>query len=83
MAALWYGSNWATSFRPNNDVAKYITISAITGIWIFIVHTGLTSAFDADHIAAIDNTVRKMIQHNQDPMGVGRQNSGYRHRTRL
>lgn len=32
---------------------------------------GLRHAFDADHIAAIDNTVRKLIQQKQDPLGVG------------
>ena len=38
----------------------------------FLSYTlGLRHAFDADHIAAIDNTVRKMIQQKQDPMGVG------------
>lgn len=38
----------------------------------FLAYTlGLRHAFDADHIAAIDNTVRKMIQQKQDPMGVG------------
>ena len=38
----------------------------------FLSYTlGLRHAFDADHIAAIDNTVRKMIQQNQDPMGIG------------
>ncbi|WP_088227979.1 HoxN/HupN/NixA family nickel/cobalt transporter [Desulfosporosinus sp. FKB] len=38
----------------------------------FLAYTlGLRHAFDADHIAAIDNTVRKMIQQEQDPMGVG------------
>lgn len=39
---------------------------------VFLSYTlGLRHAFDADHIAAIDNTVRKMIQQKQDPMGVG------------
>lgn len=38
----------------------------------FVAYTlGLRHAFDADHIAAIDNTVRKMIQQKQDSMGVG------------
>lgn len=32
---------------------------------------GLRHAFDADHIAAIDNTVRKLMQQEQDPLGVG------------
>ena len=38
----------------------------------FVAYTlGLRHAFDADHIAAVDNTVRKMIQQKQNPMGVG------------
>ncbi|HET7580187.1 MAG TPA: HoxN/HupN/NixA family nickel/cobalt transporter [Bacillales bacterium] len=32
---------------------------------------GLRHAFDADHIAAIDNTVRKLLQQNKNPVGVG------------
>lgn len=38
----------------------------------FLAYTfGLRHAFDADHIAAIDNTVRKLRQENQDSTGVG------------
>ncbi|UOF92616.1 HoxN/HupN/NixA family nickel/cobalt transporter [Fodinisporobacter ferrooxydans] len=38
----------------------------------FLAYTlGLRHAFDADHIAAIDNTVRKLIQQNKNPNGVG------------
>lgn len=38
----------------------------------FLAYTlGLRHAFDADHIAAIDNTVRKMVQQKQEPAGVG------------
>jgi nickel/cobalt transporter (NiCoT) family protein len=32
---------------------------------------GLRHAFDADHISAIDNTTRKLLQEKQRPMGVG------------
>ncbi|HLX31632.1 MAG TPA: HoxN/HupN/NixA family nickel/cobalt transporter [Gaiellaceae bacterium] len=32
---------------------------------------GLRHAFDADHIAAIDNTTRKLLQDGKRPMGVG------------
>jgi high-affinity nickel-transport protein len=32
---------------------------------------GLRHAFDIDHIAAIDNTVRKLVEQRSDPMGVG------------
>lgn len=38
----------------------------------FLAYTlGLRHAFDADHIAAIDNTVRKLVQQKEDPTGVG------------
>src|SRR5213083_2696024 len=32
---------------------------------------GLRHAFDADHISAIDNTTRKLLQEGKRPMGVG------------
>ena len=32
---------------------------------------GLRHAFDADHIAAIDNVVRKLMQHGKAPYAVG------------
>jgi nickel/cobalt transporter (NiCoT) family protein len=32
---------------------------------------GLRHAFDADHISAIDNTTRKMLQSGRKPVGVG------------
>ncbi|WP_035100282.1 HoxN/HupN/NixA family nickel/cobalt transporter [Aneurinibacillus terranovensis] len=38
----------------------------------FLAYTlGLRHAFDIDHIAAIDNTVRKLVQQNRNPAGVG------------
>jgi high-affinity nickel-transport protein len=38
----------------------------------FLSYTlGLRHAFDADHIAAIDNTVRKLVQQKKNPIGVG------------
>jgi nickel/cobalt transporter (NiCoT) family protein len=38
----------------------------------FLAYTlGLRHAFDADHIAAIDNTVRKLVQQKEEPAGVG------------
>src|SRR5256885_10827314 len=32
---------------------------------------GLRHAFDADHISAIDNTTRKLLQQGRKPVGVG------------
>lgn len=38
----------------------------------FLAYTlGLRHAFDVDHIAAIDNTVRKLVQQKEEPTGVG------------
>ena len=38
----------------------------------FLAYTlGLRRAFDADHIASIDNTVRKLIQQKENPCGIG------------
>jgi high-affinity nickel-transport protein len=38
----------------------------------FLAYTfGLRHAFDADHIAAIDNVTRKLIQEGKRPVGVG------------
>jgi high-affinity nickel-transport protein len=41
------------------------------GFGLLAYTLGLRHAFDADHIAAIDNTVRKLIQQKEDPTGVG------------
>src|SRR2546426_2398515 len=42
-------------------------------IWLGgIAYTlGLRHAFDADHISAIDNTTRKLLQGGKKPIGVG------------
>lgn len=44
---------------------------AILGMALLAYTFGLRHAFDADHIAAIDNTVRKLVQQGQNPTGVG------------
>ncbi|MBI5813578.1 MAG: HoxN/HupN/NixA family nickel/cobalt transporter [Deinococcota bacterium] len=44
---------------------------AILGMGLLAYTFGLRHAFDADHIAAIDNTVRKLVQQRQNPSGVG------------
>ncbi len=41
------------------------------GLGVLAYSFGLRHAFDADHISAIDNTTRKLLQHGQKPMGVG------------
>ncbi|PUA38025.1 HoxN/HupN/NixA family nickel/cobalt transporter [Paenibacillus elgii] len=44
---------------------------AMLGLGVLAYTLGLRHAFDADHIVAIDNTVRKLIEQKRDPEGVG------------
>jgi high-affinity nickel-transport protein len=44
---------------------------ALVGLGLTAYLFGLRHAFDADHIAAIDNTTRKLLQQNRRPVGVG------------
>ncbi|MCZ8512217.1 HoxN/HupN/NixA family nickel/cobalt transporter [Paenibacillus filicis] len=44
---------------------------AFWGLGILAYSLGLRHAFDVDHIAAIDNTVRKLVQQKRNPLGVG------------
>ncbi len=44
---------------------------ALAGLGTLAYTFGLRHAFDADHIAAIDNTTRKLLQDGQRPLGVG------------
>lgn len=51
-----------------SNVYKYPQIVGLA----FLAYTlGLRHAFDADHIASIDNTVRKLVQQKEEPTGVG------------
>ena len=43
----------------------------LIGSGILAYTFGLRHAFDVDHIAAIDNTVRKLLEERQNPSGVG------------
>ena len=44
---------------------------ALAGLASLAYTFGLRHAFDADHIAAIDNTTRKFLQDGQRPLGTG------------
>lgn len=44
---------------------------ALAGLGVLAYVLGLRHAFDADHIAAIDNTTRKLLQDGGRPLGVG------------
>ena len=44
---------------------------ALAGLGVLAYTFGLRHAFDADHIAAIDNTTRKLLQEEKRPVGAG------------
>src|SRR3954469_2581240 len=44
---------------------------ALVGLGFVAYMFGLRHAFDADHIAAIDDTVRYLLQKGKRPLGVG------------
>jgi high-affinity nickel-transport protein len=44
---------------------------ALAGLGTLAYTFGLRHAFDADHIAAIDNTTRKLLHDGRRPLGVG------------
>src|SRR5215468_2353636 len=47
------------------------TTPALAGLGTLAYTFGLRHAFDADHIAAIDNTTRTFLQQGKRPLGVG------------
>jgi nickel/cobalt transporter (NiCoT) family protein len=49
--------------------SKIVTFSAGLGLTAYVL--GLRHAFDADHIAAIDNTTRKLMTEKARPVSVG------------
>jgi nickel/cobalt transporter (NiCoT) family protein len=53
--------------RPQVGAAGALTI----GIGVTAYTLGLRHAFDADHIAAIDNTTRKLMAEGKRPLSVG------------
>ncbi len=56
----WTWAVWEFADRP-----------VLLGTALLAYSFGLRHAFDADHIAAIDNVVRKMVQEKKQPYAVG------------
>ncbi|THF82773.1 HoxN/HupN/NixA family nickel/cobalt transporter [Cohnella fermenti] len=52
-------------------VVSYQDHPALLGLGILAYTLGMRHAFDADHIAAIDNTVRKLVQQGSNATGAG------------
>ncbi len=75
MAATVVGLNivgWgmlALALRGHHHVNRTAFFGFGTGVLAYTL--GMRHAFDADHIAAIDNTTRKLIHDGQRPLSVG------------
>src|SRR5271170_3655319 len=59
----------AAAMGGHYHINKTEIFGAGTGILAYTL--GLRHAFDADHIAAIDNTTRKLVNEGQRPLSVG------------
>ena len=71
MAAIYgvFGSrNSGACYSCNND---WVQIPIFAGVGLVSYVLGLRHAVDADHIAAIDNTTRKLLQQGKRPVTVG------------
>jgi high-affinity nickel-transport protein len=55
--------------RGHGDVSRGEAFGVGTGVLAYTL--GMRHAFDADHIAAIDNTTRKLVGEGQRPLSVG------------
>lgn len=56
-------------FAASTIIGRISVVLAGLGIVAYVL--GLRHGVDADHIAAIDNTTRKLMQEGKDPMTVG------------
>jgi nickel/cobalt transporter (NiCoT) family protein len=57
------------ALRGHYRISKTELFGVGTGVLAYTL--GMRHAFDADHIAAIDNTTRKLIQDGERPLSVG------------
>jgi high-affinity nickel-transport protein len=57
------------ALRGHHQISKTAVFGFGTGVLAYTL--GMRHAFDADHIAAIDNTTRKLIQDGERPLSVG------------
>jgi nickel/cobalt transporter (NiCoT) family protein len=63
--ALLHGLGWGLYLHYTRSYP------ALVGLGFAAYMFGLRHAFDADHIAAVDDTVRLMLQKGKKPLGVG------------
>ena len=70
--AIMYGAILAVTlfgFLASFAIGRVAIVLAGLGLVSYLL--GLRHAVDADHIAAIDNTTRKLLQENKRPLAVG------------
>src|SRR5262245_35126305 len=65
VVALLHAVGWGLYLRYSRHTL------ALAGLGTLAYTFGLRHAFDADHIAAIDNTTRKLLHDGRRPLGVG------------
>jgi len=65
VVALLHAVGWGLYLRYSRHTP------ALAGLGTLAYTFGLRHAFDADHIAAIDNTTRKLLHDGRRPLGVG------------
>src|ERR1700726_871194 len=66
------GAGWemlAAALTGHHHLSKTEIFGFGTGILAYTL--GMRHAFDADHIAAIDNTTRKLVSDGKRPLSVG------------
>jgi high-affinity nickel-transport protein len=66
--ALMHVVGWSLYFYYANNLSA---ATAFAGAGTLAYVLGIRHAFDADHIAAIDDTTRLMLQRGRRPIGVG------------
>lgn len=70
--ALFHLVGWGSLLLvagPTGSQGGHAAIGIGLGLTAYLL--GVRHAFDADHIAAIDNTTRKLMQEDRDPSAVG------------
>ena len=65
----WAGPCWPSRSGHHYRISKTEVFGVGTGILAYTL--GMRHAFDADHIAAIDNTTRKLVSEGKRPLSVG------------
>ena len=66
---LVIGASTVLGFMMSNVVGSMSVVLAGLGVVAFVF--GVRHGIDADHIAAIDNTTRKLMQEGEQPLAVG------------